>query len=62
MIDEMQVENSLTIDMVKAHVLEIFLGDCMVSLYYMSTKVAFKLPARSEGGIKHKGDLQDLQI
>ena len=56
MLDVMQVANALTIDMAKAHNIDIILGDCLGSVSYMSSKVAIQFPPRSEEDIKRKGD------
>ena len=60
--DGIQISNALIIKMAKAHVLDNILVDWLVSISYISVKVAIRIPPGSGGGTKRKGDLQDLQI
>ena len=56
MLDRMQVSNTLTIAMDKAHVLDRILGYCLGSVSYMSAKVVIQFSPTPGGGIKLKGD------
>ena len=56
MLDGIQVSNTITIDMAKAHILDNLLGYWLESASYMYIKVEIQLPPRLGGGIKRKGD------